>query len=428
MTARLGDAYDPAAAKPPEPSGARVAFVEDRHPQGELQTTVRFSPNVDSLTPSATLALAARARALKAGGRSIVDLSAGEPEFPTPAYASEAGIAAIRAGETGYPPTQGIPQLREAVATYLGDTTRFGDTDPGSVLVSAGVKQALFNCSFALFGAGDEVIVPVPCWPSYTAIVELTGATPVIVETDWQNRFHLDPDRLEAARTPRTRGLMVNSPGNPTGAVYDLERMGEIMRWCDRHGIWLLSDEIYRRLAYTEEPAPSVFDVEDRSERVILLDGMSKAMCMPGWRIGFAVGPPPLVRRATDLQSQTTSGAVRPAQFAAAAGLGDADAREDAIATLLATLRSNRERGLEVLSATSNIEVDPPEGAIYFYVRLPADVDGMAVAEALLLEGGVASIPGEPFGSPGFLRFNFAVQEQTLREGMERIQTFFGAR
>lgn len=386
---------------------------------------MRFSPNVGSLTPSATLALAARARALKAEGRSIVDLSAGEPAFGTPAYAAEAGIAAIRAGHTGYPPTQGIPELRRAVAAYLEGTTANPAGDRADVLVSAGVKQALYNCIFCLFGPGDEVLVPAPYWPTYPTLVELAGARPVIVETRWEEGFLLDARGLEEHRTSRTRGLLINTPSNPTGAVYPLERLAEILAWCGEHGIWLLSDEIYRRLHFGDGSAPSVWDVRDRPDRVVLLDGVSKALCMTGWRIGFAAGPRELIARATDFQSQTTSGAVTPAQHAAAVALGRADAREAAIGALLGRLRRTRRMGIDALSELEEVELHEPRGAIYFYLRLRGEEPSLGVAERLLMEAGVAAIPGEPFGSPGYLRLNFAVEEQVLAEGMERIRSWF---
>lgn len=390
---------------------------------------MRFSSNVDSLSPSATLALAARARELRAEGRSVVDLSAGEPEFGTPAYAAEAGIEAIRAGHTGYPPTPGIPRLRLAIAGYLADTTAHPGGDERSVLVSAGVKQALWNCIFCLFGPGDEVLVPAPYWPTYPALVELAGARPVVVPASWEDEFLLDVGALEAARTDRTRGLLLNSPANPTGAVYGLRRLERILGWCGEHGIWALSDEIYRRLHYAAEgPAPSVWDVADRPEHVVLLDGVSKAFCMTGWRIGFAAGPRELIAVATDFQSQTTSGAATPSQHAAAAALGNAEDRERAVGEMLERLRGARRLGLEALSSLEALEVRPPPGAIYLYARLRGGEASMEVAERLLLEAGVASIPGEPFGSPGHLRFNFAVDGRTIREGMERIRHFFEAR
>lgn len=387
---------------------------------------MHFSSNVHSLSPSATLALAARARKLRSEGRSVIDLSAGEPEFGTPAYAAEAGIRAIREGHTGYPPTRGIPELRRAIAAYLAETTARPEGDEGNVIVSAGVKQALWNCLFCLFGPGDEVLVPAPYWPTYPALVELAGARPVVVSARWEDGFLLDVDALETGRTERTRGLLLNSPANPTGAVYERPRLERILGWCGEHGIWALSDEIYRRLHHAGDgPAPSVWDVADRPEHVVLLDGVSKAFCMTGWRIGFAAGPRELIDKATDFQSQTTSGAVTPAQHAAAAAFGDAAAREEAVRRMLERLAATRRLGMRELARVESLEVRPPAGAIYFYARVRDRDSSMEVAERLLVEAGVASIPGEPFGSPGYLRFNFAVDEPTLSEGMERVRAFF---
>lgn len=388
---------------------------------------MQFSTNVALLEPSATLALAARARQLKAEGVPVVDLSAGEPKYPAPDFALRAAAESIAAGETGYPPTPGLPALRDAVSRYLDETTAHGAVAPANVLVGAGVKQALFNCCYSLFSPGDEVIVPAPFWPSYTAIVELAGATPVIVSTTWEDGFIADVDRLEAARTERTRGLLLNSPSNPTGAVWDLDTLSAILEWADRHGIWVLSDEIYRRLSYGD-PAPSVYDVPRTPERVVLLDGVSKAFCMPGLRIGFAVGPAELIKKASDLQGQTTSGAVGPSQVAAAAALGRTAEREAFIADLVGKLTELRRQGLEGFAAIEGLEVRPPAGSIYFYGRLRDRArSSMDVAEALLKDQAVASVPGEPFGSPGYLRFNFAVEPETLAEGLRRIGAFFGA-
>ncbi|WP_419941625.1 pyridoxal phosphate-dependent aminotransferase [Candidatus Palauibacter sp.] len=387
---------------------------------------MEFSANVAHLEASATLALAARARKLKAEGVPVVDLSAGEPQYPAPRFAARAGIRAVEAGKTGYPPTLGLPQLREAIARYLSETTGADSVDPGSVIVGAGVKQSLFNCCYALFGAGDEVLVPSPYWPSYPAIVRLSGADPVVVETGWDAAFLPCVADLEAARTGRTRGLLLNSPGNPTGAVIPRGLLRDILRWAERHGIWVLSDEIYRRLAYGQ-PSPSVFDISERGERTVLLDGMSKAFCMPGFRIGFAVGPHELVRKMSDLQGQTTSGAVGPSQYAAAAALGESDAREAFIDDLLSKLSVLRELGLAGFGEIDSIEAMPPDGALYFYGRLTdPGATSLDIAERLLVDASVACMPGEPFGSPGHLRFNFAVERDVLEKGLARIADFFG--
>ncbi|MFW6192666.1 MAG: pyridoxal phosphate-dependent aminotransferase, partial [Gemmatimonadota bacterium] len=369
----------------------------------------------------------ARARALREEGRSIVDLSAGEPVWDTPRYAADAGVRAIREGETGYPPTPGVPRLRSAVADYLAETTG-RRVEPDRVLVGAGVKQALFNCVYTLFGAGDEVLVPTPCWTSYVPQVRLAGADPVAVPRSWEDGFRLEPGALERRRTDRTRGLLLNSPGNPTGAVFDLPLLEEIAAWADENDVWVLSDEIYRQLHYREGPAPSLFEVHDLPGRSVVLDGVSKAFAMPGWRIGFAVGPEPLISKASDLQSQTTSGAATPSQHAAAAALGDAGRRAEAVSGFLDRLRENRAIVTEGLGEASGLDVRAPDGGIFLFARLRDGRSSADALEGLLTEAGVAAVHGEAFGAPGYLRFSFAVEPDTLREGVRRTVEFFGGR
>lgn len=389
---------------------------------------MEFSENVASLEPSATLALAARARALREEGRSIVDLSAGEPVWGTPVHAADGGVRAIREGRTGYPPTPGVPELRRVVARYVASTTRAPAPDPARVLVSAGVKQALFNCVFTLFGPGDEVLVPSPYWTSYLPQIRLARAEPVVVEARWEDRFRLDPEALERHRTPATRGLVLNSPSNPTGEVYGPELLEEVARWADRHGVWLLSDEIYRRMHFDEGDAASLLDLDETPERSVVFDGVSKAFSMTGWRIGWALGPEELVSEASDLQSQTTSGAAAPSQFAAAAALERAEEREASVEAAVDRLRRRRDLLADGLEELDALEVRRPRGGMFLFVRLADGRDSGRVAEELLEGAGVAVVPGEAFGAPGHLRLNFAVEPETLEEGARRIRGFFRER
>jgi len=386
-----------------------------------------FSDNIARLEPSPTLAITARARAMQAAGHSIVNLSAGEPSFPTPRAAAEGAAAAVAAGKTGYPPTAGIPELREAVARYTMETTEATGLEPGDVLVSAGVKQALFNLCYCLFGAGDEVLLPTPYWPSYTAIVHLSRARPVDVSLAWDKGFRLTADALEAHRTKRTRGVLINSPSNPSGAVTAQADLASVLEWAGEHGIWILSDEIYRRLYYGEdrESAPSVLDVADRPEHVLALDGVSKAFSMPGWRIGWAVGPPEVIEQAAALQSQTTSAAAGPSQYAATAILSAPD-REAVVGEFRDTLDGRRRSSFEVLRAIPGLDIKDQPGAIYHYLRLPEGRTSMDTAEALLVEGGVAAIPGDAFGTPGYLRITYAGADEAVAEGGRRLAAFFG--
>ena len=391
---------------------------------------MRFSNNVAALTPSATLAITARAKKMRAEGQSIIDLSAGEPSFPTPEVAAEGAAASVRAGRTGYPPTPGVPELREGVTRYLGETCSHAPDDPAGVLVSAGVKQALFNLCFCLFGEGDEVLVPEPFWPSYLPVVELGRARPVVVPTEFDENFALSVDQLEAQRSANTRGLLLNSPSNPSGAVADIRTLEEICAWAGEHGIWILSDEIYRRLYYEGGAAPSVFDVQDRPDHIVAMDGMSKAFSMPGWRVGWAVGPPELIKKASALQSQTTSAAAGPSQYAAAAALAS-EAREAIIGDFRQILDRRRRAAHAALQGIPGFEAPLPPGAIYVYSRLGSGdekgTDSAVIAESLLVETGVATVPGEAFGTPGYLRLNFSVEDEVFAEGADRIRAWFGS-
>ena len=336
----------------------------------------------------------------------------------------QAGLEYVRSGKAGYPPTPGIPALRTAVASYVNQTTAHEGVDPSNVLISAGVKQALFNACFCLFEGGDEVLVPVPYWPTYLATLELAGATPVVVPTRWEEGFRLDVATLERLRTPATRGLFLNSPGNPSGDVYDRDLMAEIAAWAGANDVWILSDEIYRRLYYEGDSAPSIYDVPHEAERVLHLDGISKAFSMPGWRIGYAVGPMEVIQKMSALQSQTTSGAAGPSQDAAAAVLSSPQ-RDDIVRDFRDILRRRRDAAVDALAGVAGLELRAPAGAIYLYVRLTDTSDSMTVAEQLLVQEGVATIPGEPFGTPGFLRLNYSVSDEELAEGLSRIRTFF---
>ena len=367
---------------------------------------MRFSRNIASLVPSATLAISARAKKMRAAGESVINLSAGEPSFLTPDVAIQAGLDYVRSGRAGYPPTPGTPGLRSAVASYINQTTARERVDPANVLISAGVKQALFNACFCLFESGDEVLVPVPYWPTYLATLELAGAT------------------LDRLRTPATRGLFLNSPSNPSGDVYDRDLMAEIADWARANDVWILSDEIYRRLYYDGESAPSIYDVPHADGLVLHLDGISKAFSMPGWRIGYAVGPEEVIQKMSALQSQTTSGAAGPSQDAAAAVLSS-PLRDDIVRDFRDILRRRRDTAIDALSGVPGLELRAPAGAIYLYVRLTQTSDSMSVAEDLLVQEGVATIPGEPFGTPGFLRLNYSVSDEELAEGLARIKTFF---
>lgn len=385
-----------------------------------------FSSNVAGLDASATIALASRVKALIAGGRDIIDLTAGEPDFPTPRLIADAGVAAIRAGHTRYTPSAGIPPLRQAIADELG-TLAGRAFDPAGVVVSVGAKQALFNACFTLFGPGDRVLVPAPYWTSYPAIVRLARAEPLIVRGAAGRGFRVTVDDLDNAAGGGARGLLLNSPCNPTGSVYSLEELGDIARWAAERGIWIISDEIYRRIFQDGRLAPSLFDLEPGVlGRTVVIDGASKAFAMTGWRIGFSYSSPALAAKFAALQSQTTSHAATPSQYAALAAYAAGDEGRDEFAMMASAFERRRAlligRFREMLPEVGFVE---PQGAFYLFFEADAfaadgETAGM-VAERLIGEAGVALVPGEAFGAPGYLRLSYAASEDALAEATRRL-------
>src|SRR5690606_3649523 len=305
----------------------------------------RFSSNIAALQPSATIAVSSRVKQLIAEGRDVLNLCAGEPDFNTPSVIAEAGVKAIHEGQTRYTPAPGIPALRAAIAR---DIERFAASgakfDPRGVVVSAGVKQALFNVLFSLFGPGDSVLIPKPYWTSYPELVQLARAEPVIVDGDPENDYKVDPARLEAAAGPSTRAILLNSPCNPTGATYTLEELRAIAEWARERDVWIISDEIYRRIYFKGAIAPGIFDLPaELTEKAILLDGTSKAFAMTGWRIGFSYTSPEVAEKLSALQSQTTSNASTPAQYAALAAYEAGAEVDQAVEQMRAAFQSRRD-------------------------------------------------------------------------------------
>jgi aspartate aminotransferase len=390
----------------------------------------RFSENVRSLQPSATIAVSSRVKQLIAEGRDILDLCVGEPDFPTPAFISDAGIQAIRDGKTKYTPAPGIPELRAAIADELGRVSgRGSDIDAHGVVVSAGAKQALFNICFSLFGPGDRVLIPVPYWTSYPAIVELARAEAVSVAPSRAGAVKITPSDLEQAAADGAAGLILNSPSNPTGAVYSLEELEAIAVWAAANGVWIISDEIYRRINFNGPLAPGVLDLDPGlTRRTVIIDGASKAFSMTGWRIGFSYSSREIAEKASALQSQTTSSATTPAQYAALAAYR-ADEAQDAE---IEAMRVEFKRRSELLTGLFReqlpaIEFIQPEGAFYLWLRtapLAREGEGsIAFCERLLDEAGVALVPGAAFGDDDHARLSFAYPEETLREAVRRLAT-----
>jgi aspartate aminotransferase len=349
----------------------------------------------------------------------VLDLGAGEPDFDTPEYIRRAAQRAIDAGATRYTATEGILPLRQAIAAQANAVYRGPMAiEASEVIVSTGSKQSLFNACFALFGPGDEVLVPTPSWTSYYEMVSLARATPVPVYGDLSRGLKVSAAELEAASTPRTKGLMLNSPCNPTGSVYDTEELGEILSLAASRGWWVISDEIYLRIAY-DAPAPSALSLlsDGSRDHLILVNGVAKSFAMTGWRIGWAIAPRAVAAAMNALQSHTTSNAATVSQHAALAALTDTTAADAAITHMVAKFRERRDAAMAILDA-ARVTYVHPDGAFYLYIRVG---DGDAFAARLLDTHGVAIVPGSAFLTPEWVRLSYAAPTATVVEGVKRL-------
>ncbi|RBM06902.1 pyridoxal phosphate-dependent aminotransferase [Streptomyces sp. PT12] len=394
----------------------------------------RVSARVGAISESATLAVDAKAKALKAAGRPVIGFGAGEPDFPTPGYIVEAAAAACHNSRFHrYTPPGGLPELKEAVATKtLRDSGL--RVEPSQVLITNGGKQAIYEAFAALLDPGDEVIVPAPYWTTYPESIRLAGGVPVEVVTDETSGYLASVAQLEAARTERTKVLLFVSPSNPTGAVYSREQTEEIGRWALEHGLWVLTDEIYEHLVYGAAKATSLpVSVPELADRCLVVNGVAKTYAMTGWRVGWLLGPGDVVKAATNLQSHATSNVSNVAQAAALAAVsGDL--------TAVSAMREafDRRRGtiVRMLNEIEGVECPEPSGAFYAYPSvkglLGRDIRGrrpatsLELAGVLLDEAEVAVVPGEAFGTPGYLRLSYALGDDDLVEGVSRLQKLLG--
>ena len=385
--------------------------------------------------PSATIAVTQKARELKAAGRDVIGLGAGEPDFDTPDNIKEAAIAAIRRGETKYTPVAGIVPLREAIAAKFKRENDL-DYEPGQTIVGTGGKQILFNAFMATMNAGDEVIIPAPYWVSYPEMVALCGGTPVFVDTTLENRFKLDPAALEAAITPRTKWLVFNSPSNPSGAAYTQAELKALTDVLMRHEhVWVLTDDMYEHLVYGDFVFTTPAQVEpELYERTLTMNGVSKAYAMTGWRIGYGAGPLSLIKAMDMVQGQQTSGACSIAQWAAVEAL---NGTQDFIARNNQIFQRRRDLVVSMLNQANGITCPTPEGAFYVYPscagligkKAPSgktmENDADFVSELLESEG-VAVVHGSAFGLGPNFRISYATSETDLEEACTRIQRFAG--
>ena len=383
-----------------------------------------FSRNIADLHESATIAVSARAKLLRAAGRSIIDLGAGEPDFPTPAFVVSAAHRALDGGPMRYTPVEGLRQLREAIASRASALHAGSAIHPDDVVVTTGTKQAVFNACFSLFSAGDEVLVPTPGWSSYYEIVALARATAIPVRGDRARQLKVTPDDLHSAASARTRGVILNSPCNPTGAVYSRPELDDIARCAAEHDWWVVSDEIYRAISY-DETAHSLISVINDRQRLVIVDGVAKSFAMTGWRIGWSIAPRPLARAMAALQSHTTSNAATLSQHAALAALSFSAEGDAAVVAMVAEFRRRRDAAVAALRAAS-VDVIEPAGAFYLYIRIgdatAADPDpGTTFAARLLEEHDVAVVPGAAFQSPEWIRVSYAAPITDVMEGVRRI-------
>jgi aspartate aminotransferase len=390
----------------------------------------RLSKNLEYLKPSETLAISQLAQQKRAAGEDVIDLSAGEPDFETPKIASDAGIRAIQQGKTHYPPNAGLLDLRAAAARHFSLLSGGRPVNADNFVVSTGAKQSLFNACFALFGSGDQVLVPAPYWVSYPQMLRFARAEPIVVPGAIEWSLKVGVDDLERASTVRTRGVILCSPVNPTGAVYTRAELKAIATWAREKDIWLIADEIYRRIHYGTGPAPSVLDLPDELlERTVLITGVSKAYAMTGWRVGLALAPNPVAKAMAGVQSHTTSGAAQPSQWAATAAFSDERIEED-VARMVEEFRHRRDLVVRHFRThLSGVEFVEPVGAFYFFFRVDHlfndDITGAAkFCEALLNTAGIALVPGEAFGDKRWVRLSYAASAHDLDQAMDRLSGF----
>ncbi|HVA43581.1 MAG TPA: pyridoxal phosphate-dependent aminotransferase [Acidimicrobiales bacterium] len=389
----------------------------------------RISRRIAAVAESATLAIDARFKALKAAGESVVGFGAGEPDFPTPEAIVEAAVEACRnPANHVYTPTPGLPELRSAIAAKTARDSGLA-VEAAQVLVTNGGKQAIYNTFATLLDPGDEVIVIAPYWVTYPEAIALAGGVPVYVETDESTGFKAPVEALEAARTPKTKILLFVSPSNPTGAVYSRDQIEAIGRWAAEHGLWVVTDEIYEHLVYgthTQHSMPVV--VPELGERCVVVNGVAKTYAMTGWRVGWMIGPVDVIKAATNLQSHATSNVNNVAQRAALAAVsGDLSAA----AMMREAFDRRRRRIHEMLSAIPGVTCMEPEGAFYAFpsfkgvlgreIRGRTPKNTLELAELILDEAKVAIVPGEAFGAPGYARMAYALGDADLEEGVERI-------
>jgi len=398
-------------------------------------TVSRVSARVGAIAESATLAVDAAAKAMKAAGRPVIGFAAGEPDFPTPAHIVAAAQAACRDPRMHhYTPTAGLPQLRQAVADKTRRDSGY-EVGAAQVLITNGGKQAVYQAFAALLDPGDEVLLPTPYWTTYPEAIRLAGGVPVEVPTDEGSGYLASVAALEAARTPRTKVLLFVSPSNPTGAVYPPEQVREIGRWAAEAGLWVVTDEIYEHLTYGDAEFSSMpVQVPELADRCLVLNGVAKTYAMTGWRVGWLIGPRDVVAAATNLQSHLSSNVSNVAQAAALVAVqGDLSA----VAEMRSAFDRRRRTMHAMLNEIDGVDCPEPQGAFYCYpsvrgllgrpLRGRTPQTSLELATLALEEAEVAIVPGEAFGTPGYARLSYALGDDDLVEGVGRLASLFAA-
>lgn len=387
---------------------------------------IELSRRVQSIKPSPTLAVAARSAALRAQGRDIIGLGAGEPDFDTPEHIKQAAVRAIGAGQTKYTPVDGTPELKAAIIRKFARDNQL-TYEPSQILVSCGGKQSFFNLALALCNPGDEVIIPAPFWVSYPDMIVIAQGVPVIVAAGKEQRFKINAEQLRAAITPKTRLLVLNSPSNPSGMTYtraELASLAEVL--LEHPDILIATDDIYEHIVWTDEPFANIVMVcPELYDRTIVLNGVSKAYAMTGWRIGYAGGPAHLIGAMKKIQSQSTSNPASISQAAAAAAL---DGDQACVGEMLRSFKQRHDQLVDMINAIAGFSCAPGDGTFYLFPDVSeaiAACDGVSTdlefAEYLIENAGVGLVPGTAFGMPGHVRLCFATSMDVLQESVRRI-------
>jgi aspartate aminotransferase len=379
-----------------------------------------------NVAPSPTLAVDAKAKALKAAGEDVCGFGAGEPDFDTPSFIKEACAQALADGKTKYAPAAGIPDLRNALAQKYLEKGVLKEINPAQIVVSPGGKYSCYLAILATCGQGDEVIIPAPYWVSYPEMVKLAGATPRVVFAGDEQGFKVTPEQIEEVLNPSSRMIILNSPSNPTGCLYSRQEMEAIVELACKHDLLIMSDEIYEYLLYdkAEHFSPASFSPE-AADRVITVSGFSKTFSMTGWRLGTLVANPTITKAVADLQSQTTSNATTFAQFGALAAMKKWDQSMEAVQGMLVHFDRRRLKLLEGLQATPGITCQRSEGAFYLFPNISScGLSSEEFSARLLEEEKVAVVSGHAFGAEGYIRLSYATSDEIIEKGLNRIQKF----